>query len=576
MLYNKLNLIALLFIPLLIIFSFFGCAEKEHDYAELVLINGSIVTVDNENPTAEALAVKNDTLMSIAGNDEIEQFIGDKTEVIDLKGKFVIPGFIESHAHFIGIGNSKMNLDLREAENWDEIIALVAEAVDKATPGEWIIGRGWHQEKWDPVPISNIEGYPLHYTLSSASPYNPVLLKHASGHAIFTNKKAMQIAGIDTSTTPPEGGRIVRDTLGNAIGVFEEEAEYLITKYYNQYLSKKSNEELIADKIKAIKLAEQECLSKGITTFHDAGVSFETIDLYKEQIDLNNIGLRLYVMLIENNKKLQEKISDYKLIGYGNNHLTVRAIKRLIDGALGSRGAWMLDEYSDLPEHTGLNTTSLTSLRKTASIALEHEFQLCTHAIGDRGNREILNIYKSAFKKNSISDNNRWRIEHAQHLSQKDIPRFKELGIIAAMQGIHCTSDAVFVLKRLGAERAEAGAYVWRKLLNSGAIICNGTDAPVENVDPIKNYYATVTRRLTDGTTFYPDQKLTRMEALETYTINGAYAAFEENIKGSLKKGKLADITILSQDILTVPDEEILNTKVLMTIVGGKILYSDL
>jgi len=573
---NKINWISIPVIIFIIIFSLFACADNGQNYADLVLINGSIFTVDNENPNAEALAVKNDTLISVAGNDEIEQFIGDKTEVIDLKGKFVIPGFIESHAHFIGIGNSKMILNLREAENWDEIIALVAEAVDKTTPGEWIIGRGWHQEKWDPVPFPNIEGYPFHESLSSASPFNPVLLKHASGHAIFANKKAMEIAGIDTSTTPPEGGRIVRDTLRNAIGVFEEEAEYLITKYHNKYLSKKSNEELIADKIKAIKLAEQECLSKGITTFHDAGVSFETVDLYKELIDLNNIGLRLYVMLIENNKKLQEKISEYKLIGYGNNHLTVRAIKRLIDGALGSRGAWMLEEYSDLPEHTGLNTTSLRSLRKTASIALENGFQLCTHAIGDRGNREILNIYKSAFNKNSSSDDNRWRIEHAQHLSEKDISRFKKLGIIAAMQGIHCTSDAVFVLKRLGAERAEVGAYVWRKLLDTGAIICNGTDAPVENVDPIKNYYATVTRRLSDGTTFYPDQKLTRIEALQTYTINGAYAAFEENIKGSLKKGKLADITILSQDILTVPDEEILNTKVLMTIVGGKILYSDL
>jgi len=573
---NKFNWISLPVIILIIIFFLFACVKKRQKYADLVLINGSIVTVDNENPSAEALAVKGDTLISIASNDEIEQFIGDETEVIDLKGKFVIPGFIESHAHFIAIGNSKMNLDLKEAENWDEIIALVAEAIDKATPGEWIVGRGWHQEKWDPVPFPNIEGYPFNDLLSSASPFNPVLLKHASGHAIFVNKKAMEIAGIDTSTTPPKGGRIVRDTLGNAIGVFEEEAEYLITKYYNQYLNKKSNEELIADKIKAIKLAEQECLSKGITTFHDAGVSFETVDLYKKQIDLNNIGLRLYVMLIENNKRLQEKISEYKLIGYENNHLTVRAIKRLIDGALGSRGAWMLEEYSDLPGHTGLNTTSLKSLRKTASIALENGFQMCTHAIGDRGNREILNIYESAFKNNSGSDDKRWRIEHAQHLSKKDIPRFKELGIIAAMQGIHCTSDAVFVLKRLGAERAETGAYVWRKLLESGAIICNGTDAPVENVDPIKNYYATVTRKLSDGTTFYPDQKLTRMEALQTYTINGAYAAFEENIKGSLKKGKLADITILSQDILTVPDEEILNTKVLMTIVGGKILYSDL
>ena len=280
-------------------------------------------------------------------------------------------------------------------------------------------------------------------------------------------------------------------------------------------------------------------------------------------------------MIGEPNKNLKKKINDYKMVGYGNNFLTVRSIKKYIDGALGSRGAWMLEPYDDLPEHSGLNVTPINDIKETAKIAIENGFQLCTHAIGDKGNREALNIYENAFIKNSDKKDLRWRIEHAQHLSKNDIPRFAKLGVIAAMQAVHCTSDAVFVPKRIGDARAEEGAYVWRKLIDSGATICNGTDAPVEDVDPIPCFYAAVTRRLSDGSQFYPEQKMTRMEALKSYTINGAYAAFEENIKGSLRKGKLADITVLSNDLLTCSDEEILNTKVLYTIVGGKVKYQS-
>ncbi|MCK5455796.1 MAG: amidohydrolase, partial [Melioribacteraceae bacterium] len=392
-------------------------------------------------PHAEAIAIKGDTIQSVGSNSEIKKLVGENTEVIDLDGKFVMPGFIESHAHFLGLGNSMMILDLNSAVNWDEIIALVAEAAEKAGPGKWIVGRGWHQEKWDPVPELNVEGYPIHTVLSSATPFNPVMLYHASGHAIFTNKKAMDLAGIDTSTADPDGGRIVRDSLSKkAIGVFEENAEDLISKQYQKFLDNRSPADEKQEVHKKIKLAMHECLQNGITSFTDAGESFEVIDLLKEQVDSGKIKVRLNVMIGASNNQLEKNISDYKILNYGNDFLTVRAIKVYIDGALGSRGAWMLDEYSDLPGHSGLNVTSLSSLRKTAEIAINNGFQLCTHAIGDKGNREILNIYESTFKKYPDKNELRWRIEHAQHLSNRDIDRFSKLGIIAAMQGIHCTS----------------------------------------------------------------------------------------------------------------------------------------
>ncbi|MEN8191379.1 MAG: amidohydrolase [Bacteroidota bacterium] len=563
--------IFLSFISLLVIIS---CDSSTSNNADIVFVNGNIATLNDTIPDAEAIAIKNDTIQSVGSNLEIEKLIGENTEIIDLNGKFVMPGFVESHAHFMSLGNSMMILDLNDAVNWDEIIAQVAEATEKTGPGPWIVGRGWHQEKWDPVPEPNVEGYPIHDILSSATPFNPVLLYHASGHAIFANKKAMELAGINTSTSDPDGGRIVRDSLKNAIGVFEEDAEYLISKKYNAYINNNSAAEKKKLRQKKVELAVNECLRNGITSFHDAGESFDVIDFLKEEIDSGNIKVRLNIMVSADNNELKKNLSNYRIIGYGNNFLNVRSIKVLIDGALGSRGAWMFDEYSDLPGHTGMNVTPLHSLRKTAELAINNGFQLCTHAIGDKGNRVIMNIYESTFKKHSEKHDLRWRIEHAQHLSKKDIKRFSQLDVVAAMQGIHCTSDAVYVEKRLGNYRAKQGAYVWRKLIDSGALICNGTDAPVESINTIDNFYATVTRKLPDGSSFYPDQKMSRIEALKSYTINGAYASFQEDKIGSIEPGKLADIVVLSKDLLKVPDEEIKNTKVLMTMVGGKILYS--
>ncbi|MBU0473522.1 MAG: amidohydrolase [Bacteroidetes bacterium] len=564
------------------IFSFLGiiliiltaCEPKDDKSPDLVLINGNIATLDENIPKVEAIAIKADTIQDLGTNKSIKDLIGKNTKVIDLKGKFVMPGFFESHAHFLSLGESKLELDLSKATNWDEIIVLVAQAAEKAHVGEWIVARGWHQEKWHPIPAKNIDGYPIHTVLSTAIPFNPVLLYHASGHALFANLNAMDLAKIDTSTENPTGGRIIRDSLKNAIGVFEEEAMSLISNVYNNTLAHRSPKEIKAYKEKIVNLAVEECLKNGITSFEDAGSTFEEIDFLKEIVDSGKLPIRLNVMIYEDNEALKEKISNYKIINYGNNHLTVRAIKTYIDGALGSRGAWMFEDYDDLPNHKGLNVTSLNTITETANIAIENGFQLCTHAIGDRGNNEILNIYEKAFEQNPDKKDLRWRVEHAQHLDRTDIPRFVKLGVIAAMQGVHATSDATFVIKRLGHERAKRGAYVWRKLIDSGAIICNGTDAPVERVNTIENYFSSVTRQLSDSSAFFPEEKMTRIEALNSYTINGAYASFQDDKLGSLKIGKLADLTILSNDITTIADENLRNTQVEMTIVGGKVVFT--
>jgi len=423
------------------------------------------------------------------------------------------------------------------------------------------------------VPDPNIEGLPFHNALSKVTPQNPVLLEHASGHSSLANAKAMELSRITATTGDPEGGKIIRDAKGNAIGAFLETAQSLV-RYEAGHATP---DEAAAQARRLVELASKECLAHGVTTFHDAGNSFRTIDLYKKMAEEGALPVRLYVMLSADSRALAARGAAYRMIGAVDNHLTVRTIKRLMDGALGSHGAWLLEPYSDLsPDDknpTGLNTESLEEMKATAKFAIENGFQLATHAIGDRGNRETLDIYEEAFKAHPDKTDLRWRIEHAQHLSLADIPRFARLGVIPAMQAIHCTSDAPWVLKRLGEKRAAEGAYVWRKLMDAGSIIPIGTDVPVEPIDPMANFYAAVTRKLKDGTTFFPDQKMTREEALRAYTMNGAFAGFEENLKGSLTPGKLADITVLSRDILLCPEDDIPGTEVLYTIVGGKVLY---
>ena len=537
--------------------------------ADLVLTNGKVVTVDVQRPEARAVAVRGGRIVAVGTEKEIKAFIGSSTTVVDLKGALAVPGIIDSHGHFMGLGESKMILDLTKARSWDEIVAMVREAAQKAKPGEWIQGRGWHQDKWDKVPQPNVDGLPYHDALSQAAPANPVLLEHASGHSSLANAKAMEVSGITAKTPDPKGGQIIRDAKGNPIGAFLENAQGLIRVRE----PKLSPEEALARERHRAELAAAECLRLGVTTFHDAGASFRTIDLYKKMAEEGTLGVRLYVMIGEGNRALAAKGAAYRMIGAADNHLTVRSVKRFMDGALGSHGAWLLEPYTDLPGSMGLNTDPPGDIKETAKFSIENGFQLCIHAIGDRANREVLNIYEEALIAHPDKTGVRWRIEHAQHLAAADIPRFGRLSVIASMQAVHCTSDGPWVLKRLGEKRSEEGAYVWRKLIDSGAVIANGTDVPVEPVDPMPGFYAAVTRRMKDGTAFFPAQRMTREEALRAYTLNGAYAAFEEGLKGSITPGKLADITVLSRDIMTCPEEEIRSAEVLYTIVGGKILY---
>ena len=528
--------------------------------ADLVLTNGRIVTVDDARPEAEAIAISRDRIQALGTAAEIKPMIGPSTQVIDLQGQLAIPGFIESHGHFTGVGGAQLQLNLMNVDSWDKIVAMVAEAVSHARPGEWIYGRGWHQEKWTSRPAPNVEGFPTHASLDKVSPNNPVLLVHASGHAAFANGKAMELSGIRRPTESPAGGEILRDPSGDATGLMRETAQGLIKR--GAGAPPPTAAETAARDREVLELASKEVLAKGITTFEDAGSPLSTIDLMKKMVDEGKMGVRLWVMVRQANAAIAPKLAQYKMIDYGEGHLTVRAIKKQIDGALGSRGAWLLAPYADKPGSSGLETTPVAEIDETARIAMQNGFQLCVHAIGDRANRETLDIFERAFKANPGKKDLRWRVEHAQHISAEDIPRFGKMGVIASMQGIHCTSDAPYVLERLGAKRAQEGAYVWQKLMKTGALIANGTDAPVEDVDPIPNYYASVSRKLKDGKVFFPDQRMSRMEALKSYTINGAYAAFEEANRGSLKPGKYADITVLSKDILKIPEDEIPTAKV--------------
>jgi predicted amidohydrolase YtcJ len=542
--------------------------------ADLVLRNGRVVTMDAGHPTAEGIAVRRGTVLAVGSDAEMKALTGSNTRVIDLAGKLAIPGFIEGHGHFMGVGEYKMNLNLRNARNWDEIVAMVADAAKKAPPGAWILGRGWHQSKWDKTPVPNVQGFPVHAQLSKVSPNNPVWLTHASGHASMVNAQALKQAEITGKTAEPVGGQILKDSQGQPTGLLQERAQQLLSPAYRAYNSRKTPAELESEARKDIELATDECLAHGITSFQDAGSPLQTIDLFKKEADAGELRIRLWVMIRDSNNALAKNLAKYRTIDAGDGHLTVRAIKRQMDGALGSRGAWLLEPYSDLPSSTGLNTEPIADIRKTAELAIANDFQLCIHAIGDRANREVLNLYEDVFREHPEKNNLRWRDEHTQHLDPADIPRFAKLGVIASMQAIHCTSDAPYVLPRLGPKRAKEGAYVWRTLLDSGAIVTNGTDAPVEEVDPIASFYAALSRKLKDGTRFYPEQRMTREEALRSYTLNNAYAAFEEKSKGSLAPGKLADITVLSKDILTIPEDEIPGTEVVYTIVGGKIAYS--
>ena len=563
--------------------------------ADLVLEHGHLVTMEAAQPEAQALAVKGGRILSVGSDADVAPYIGKTTQVLDLTGMTAVPGFIEGHGHFTELGRTLTELDLTTAKTWDDILAQVAAAAKQAKPGAWIVGHGWHQEKWDHPPQPNVEGLPLHANLDAVSPKNPVMLSHASGHGIYVNAVALKLAGIDKSTPDPEGGQIVRDAAGEPVGFLRDNAMYPVQRVYAAYLARRTPAQSRAAFRHEVELASEDAVSKGITSFVDQGEDFAVLDELKRLAGQGVLPLRLYALVdpsradpegvglpgadhyqrFDEFQQLSRFLPGHRVVGYADDHFTVRGVGEITsDGALGTHTAWFLKPYDDLPDSTGVSVTTPADIRRIADIAVKDDYQITVHAIGDRANHEVLDVMQAEFEAHPRAKALRWRIEHAQHLDPADIPRFGQLGVIASMQSIHECSDAPYVVKRLGEQRAEQGAYVWRSLMKTGARIVNGTDVPVEDENPIPNFYCAVTRRSKkDGVPFYPDQAMTREEALKSYTLNDAYGIFEERELGSLKVGKRADIAVLSQDIMSVPVDAIPATRVVYTLVGGKLVY---
>ena len=536
--------------------------------ADLVLTGGSVLTL-SEAGTQEAVAVNGANITAVGSARAIARYIGPDTQVIDLSGNTVIPGLIEGHGHFLALGQSRTILDHTSATSWAEIVSQVQEKVQSTEPGVWVAGRGWHQDKWETREPVLIDGVPTNQSLNEVSRNNPVLLGHASGHASFANDAALAAAGIDDRTPDPPGGTIVRDASGQATGLLRETAQQLVQQAVPATQNRARFREYV-------RLAGEEALRWGITSFHDAGAPFAVIDRFKQLERENKLPVRLYVMVRgETNAQLASRLASYYMPLDGNDFLTVRSIKRQIDGALGAHGAWLLEPYEDLPITHGLVLESVAEIEGTARLALINGFQVNTHAIGTRANRETLDLYERVWKQvNASGKDLRWRIEHAQHIHPEDVPRFGSLGVIAAVQGVHCVSDGPWIPRRLGDVRTAETSYPWRALLNTGAVLGNGTDVPVEPINPFASIQASVTRVMRNGEAFHPSEAMTAREALESYTLGNAYAAFEEDVKGSIEPGKLADLVVISQNILTVEPEEISQTEVLHTIIGGELRFS--
>ncbi|WP_208425376.1 MULTISPECIES: amidohydrolase [Salinibacter] len=555
-----------------------GCSSSPT--ADLVLTNGTVATLDDDHGRVEALAAAGDTLLAVGSAAEMDRYVGANTRVVDLDGRLAVPGFIEGHGHYMGMGQAQMQLDLLGTASWGRVVSKVDSSADETASGAWVEGRGWHQEKWTSTPERMVRGFPTNARLNQVAPDTPVYLTHASGHAAIANDAALAAAGIGPDTPDPEGGTVVRGAQGRATGVLLETAAGLVQEALDASRSDMPPEQRRERRREQVRLAAEEALANGVTSFQDQGASFETIELYRTMAANDELGIRMYAMVSQGEvtPETQERLAEIRTVGAADHHLTVRAIGEVtVDGALGSRSAWMLEPYDDAPTDTGINVTPMERVRDIAEIALEEDYQIAVHAIGDRANRESLDLFASLFDQEGVEGEAlRWRIEHAQHLHPDDVPRFADLGVIASMQAIHACSDAPYNYQRLGAQRVDQGAYPWNTLWADGAVVGNGTDVPVEKINPLASLHCTVARQVpgTD-TTFTPDETLTRRRALQSYTINNARMAFEEDVKGTLTPGKLADVTVLSKNILTGPPERLREATVDYTIVGGEVAYAN-
>lgn len=537
---------------ILLIFCRFGMAEV----ADTVLKNGTFITLEKDQPQATALAIRSERIAWIGDEKEAQKLVGKGTKVIDLRGAFAYPGLIDSHAHIVSLGASRLEIDLNETRDKDSIVRLVKERVDQARPGEWIEGRGWDQNNWP------VKQFPTAAHLDAVSPNNPVVLERTDGHAIWVNSKAMQIAGLTAATKDPEGGKIIRDANNKPTGVLVDNAGDVVY----EKIPEPSMEQII----KQTKIALNESAAKGVTMIHDAGSDKNEIEAFKTLAAKNELPVRLHVMVAMPGNYGEGFVKTGPQ-HYGP-YLDVRSIKLVIDGAMGSRGAAFLEPYSDDPGNTGLLMWQEPELMRVLKAAKAKGIQVCIHAIGDRANRMVLDAYEKTGVRGL-----RWRIEHVQVLSPPDVPRFAQLDVIASMQPIHATSDGPWATDRVGPERIK-GAYAWRSLLNYKTVIASGSDAPVEDVNPLWGIYAAITRQDHEGKPeggWHPEQNMTREEALKSYTLDAAFAAFRENELGSLKAGKLADLIVLPKNILTCDPKDLISMQVLYTIVGGQIRHQS-
>jgi len=536
-----------------------ACSNKKQ--ADLVIIGGKVATVDDDFSITEAVAIQDEKIIFVGANEEAKKYIGSKTKVIELRGELVLPGLIDSHGHLTGYGKSLEHIDLVGTKSYQEVIDLVKDQVKLVESGEWILGRGWDQNDWE------IKEFPQHQALSNLTPNNPVVLSRIDGHAILVNQKALEIAEINKSTSDPVGGKIIRDSNGLLSGIFIDNAEKLITDYVPKY----STEKILS----IITNAANRCAELGLTGVGDAGIPISRIDDFKFLIDNNKMPIRINAMLTDTVvSDMFGFLQKYKIDSYGNDFLRVKSIKLYADGALGSRGAALLEPYSDDPENIGLIVTDNSHMLEVCKAALESDFQVCTHAIGDKAIRTMLDVYEEALQENPNADH-RFRIEHSQIVNLSDVSRYADLGVIPAMQPTHAVSDMPWTEDRIGAERVK-GAYAFRSFLNEGITIPCGSDFPVETNNPLIGIYHAITRQDENENPkggWLPEQKMTIEEAIKGYTIWAAYAAFQEDILGSIEVGKYADFTILDKDILTIEPVEILNTRPIYTIVGGEIQY---
>ncbi len=528
--------------------------------ADLVVTNAQIYTSDVNRPVAEALAVRAGRIAFVGSNRGALALAGPRTERLDLAGKTVITGMVDAHAHLLGLGQALRTVDLVGTRSYDEVIARVVERAKTARPGEWIRGRGWDQNDWADTR------FPTHAALSRAVPNNPVYLTRVDGHAALVNAKALELAQVTAATPDPSGGRFIRDSANNPTGVLVDNAQGIV----GRVIPAPSRAELRGQTLAAIAEANR----WGLTGIHDAGVAPEGIAVYEELAKEGRYNLRNYVMVRSSDSVLDAFMQRGPQKALYDGRLWIRAIKLVADGALGSRGAALLEPYSDDPGNTGLITTPPERIKSVAVRALKAGFQLNVHAIGDRANRIVLDQFEAALREVPTADH-RFRIEHAQILRYQDIPRFAELDVIPSMQGSHQTSDMYWVPNRLGWARAQ-GAYAWRSLLNTGVVIPNGSDFPVEAVNPLISFHSFFTRQDADNFPpggWMPEQRTTRQEALLSITLWPAYAAFMENESGSLTAGKYADFVVLDRDIMAVAPEAVLGTHVLLTVLGGKAVY---